>query len=37
MYYVTNLLKEEMMKEDLVNYDPEILNWRGKMWPEDQY
>jgi hypothetical protein len=31
VYYVTNLLKEEMMKEGLVDYDPEILDWQGKM------
>jgi hypothetical protein len=30
-YYVTNLLKEEMMKERLVDYDLEILDWQGKM------
>jgi hypothetical protein len=29
--YVPNLLKEEMMKEGLVDYDPEILDWQGKM------
>jgi hypothetical protein len=28
---VTNLLKEEMMKESLVDYDPGILDRQGKM------